>query len=110
MAYGSSWVRGQFGAAAALTAQQLGIEAMSVTLHHSSWQRKILNLQSEARDGMHILMDTGWVHNPLSHSRNSMNLSILDISCNRNNSLCSSFSILEHVGIIYSMEKEIFLM
>jgi len=27
-------------------------------LHHSSWQCWILNPQSEARDGTHILMDT----------------------------------------------------
>ena len=30
-------------------------------LHHSSWQRWILEPLSEARDGMHILMDTNWV-------------------------------------------------
>ena len=27
-------------------------------LHHSLWQRQILNPLSEARDGTHILMDT----------------------------------------------------
>ena len=40
-------------------------------LHHSSWQHQILNPLSEARDGNHILMDTSWVLNPLSHNGNS---------------------------------------
>ena len=40
-------------------------------LHHSSWQRLILNPLSEARDRTRILMDTGQVHNPLSHHGNS---------------------------------------
>ena len=31
-------------------------------LYHSSWQYRILNPLSEARDQMHILMDTSWVH------------------------------------------------
>ena len=35
-------------------------------LHHSSWQRRILNPLSRARDRIHILMDTGWVLNLLS--------------------------------------------
>ena len=40
-------------------------------LHHSSQQCWILNPLSEARDQTSILMDTGWVHNPLSHKGNS---------------------------------------
>ena len=39
-------------------------------LHHSSQQCRILNPLSEARDGTHILMDTSWVLNLLSHSGN----------------------------------------
>ena len=31
------------------------------SLHHSSWQCRILNPLKEARDGIHILMDTSWV-------------------------------------------------
>ena len=41
-------------------------------LHHSSWQCWVLNPLSEAGDRTCILMDTSWVHNPLSHSRNSI--------------------------------------
>ena len=32
------------------------------SLHHSSWQRRILNPLSEARDRTCVLMDTGQVH------------------------------------------------
>ena len=38
------------------------------TAHSQHW---ILNPPSEARDRTNILMDTSWVHNPLSHGRNS---------------------------------------
>ena len=40
-------------------------------LHHSSWQRQILNPLSEARDRTRILMDTSRVCSPLSRNRNS---------------------------------------
>ena len=40
-------------------------------LRCSSRQRQILNPLSEARDLIYILMDTSWVHNPLSHKGNS---------------------------------------
>ena len=39
--------------------------------HHSSLQHWILNPMSEARDWTHLLMDTSWAHNPLSHNENS---------------------------------------
>ena len=39
-------------------------------LCHSSWQCRILNPLNEVRDRTHNLMDTSWVHNPLSHSGN----------------------------------------
>ena len=40
-------------------------------LYHSSQQHQILNPLSKARDQICILMDTSWVCNLLSHSRNS---------------------------------------
>ena len=40
-------------------------------LHHSSWQRQILNPLSEARDQTHIFMDTSLILN-LHHSGNSL--------------------------------------
>ena len=38
-------------------------------LHHSSQQCWILNPLIEARDLTHVLVDTSWVPNPLSHDR-----------------------------------------
>ena len=58
LAYGGSQARGQIGAIAA-------------GLHHSSRQRRILNLLGEARDRTQILTDTSGVRNPLGHNRNS---------------------------------------
>ena len=40
-------------------------------LHHSSWQCRILNPLSKARDGTHVLMDASWIRNPLNHNENS---------------------------------------
>ena len=40
-------------------------------LHYSSQQCQILNPLSKAKDWTLILMDTSWVHNPLSHNGNS---------------------------------------
>ena len=44
---------------------------LACDLHHSSQQCRILNPLSEARDQIHILMDTSWFPNPPSHSRHS---------------------------------------
>ena len=41
------------------------------SLHHSSWQRWILNPLNETRNQAHILRDTGWILNPLSQDGNS---------------------------------------
>ena len=40
-------------------------------LHHTSQQCWIHNPLSKARDQTHILMDTGWIPNPLHHNGNS---------------------------------------
>ena len=40
-------------------------------LHHSSWQRWILNPLSGARDGTLVLTDASQILNSLSHNRNS---------------------------------------
>ena len=37
-------------------------------LHHSLQQGGILNPVGQARDPTYILVDTGWVYNPLSHT------------------------------------------
>ena len=50
----------------------IATQAPSHNLHHSSQQCQILNLLSEARYQTHILMDINWVHNLLSHNRNSI--------------------------------------
>ena len=54
-------------------------------LRHSLQQWWILNPLSEAKDKSRILMDSGWVCNPLSHNRNSHSFFILNfgrmVSC-----------------------------
>ena len=62
--YGSSQARGQIRAAAASLSHNKAGSEMLQKLHHSSWQRWILNPWSEARDQAHILMDTSWDPKP----------------------------------------------
>ena len=40
-------------------------------LHHSLWQRQILNQMSEARDQTHVLMDTSQILKPLQPQQDS---------------------------------------
>ena len=41
-------------------------------LHHRPQQCQILNPLIKAKDQTHILTDTSWVPNPLSHNENSL--------------------------------------
>ena len=43
----------------------------SCDLHHSLWQCWILNPLIEGKDQAHILMNTSWVLNLMSHNGNS---------------------------------------
>ena len=72
MAYGSSQARGQIGAAAASYRHSNTRSELLLRLHHSSWQCLVLNPLGKARDGTHVLMDTSWVGNLLSHNGNSL--------------------------------------
>ena len=70
-AYGSSQSRCQIGAVAPAyaTATATWDPSHVFDLHHRSWQHRILNPLSKARDRTHIFMDISWVLNPLSHNR-----------------------------------------
>ena len=73
MAYRISQARGQIGATAAAytTATATWDPSHIWDLHHSSWQCRILNPPSEARDGTCILMDATQIRFPLSHDLGS---------------------------------------
>ena len=60
MAFGSSQARGPIRAAAEAyaTATLMPDPSLICDLHHSLWQRRILNPLGEARDGTHILRET----------------------------------------------------
>jgi len=63
-AYGDFQARGWFGAVAAglhHSHSNSGSEACLWSIHHSSWQHRILNPLSEARDWTCILMDTSQI-------------------------------------------------
>ena len=62
------------------TATAMPDPSCNFNLHCSSWQHQTLNPLREARDRTHIIMDTSWVLNPLSHNGNSHQL-ILYLCC-----------------------------
>ena len=62
-AYGSAQARGQIGQLLAYATATATRDLSRVCdLYPSSWQHRILNPLSEARDQTHILMDTSWTH------------------------------------------------
>ena len=67
-AHGSSQARSRIRATAASLRPK---HNLNYHLHHSSQQRQILNLLSEARDQTCVFTDTSWVFTALSHNRNS---------------------------------------
>ena len=69
-------------------------------LHHSSQQCQILNLMSEARGQTHILMDTSWVCDPLSHNGNSWEARFRQIHI----IMYHTFSKLSH-SVLYVQRK-----
>ena len=64
LAYGGSQARGQIRAKAPAYATATAMPYLSCIcdLHHSSWQRHILNPLSKARDQTCVLMDTSQIH------------------------------------------------
>ena len=81
-AFGSSQARGLIGTrAAGLHHSHSTTRSKHICdLLHNSQQCQILNPLSEARDQTHILMDTSWVLNLLSHCGNSMYLNFKKFS------------------------------
>ena len=69
--YGCSQARRRIQLLAYTRATATGGPSHICDPHHSSQQYQILNPLSEARGQTHILMDTSWVCNLLSHNGNS---------------------------------------
>ena len=82
-AYGSSWlgVESELHLLAQTTATATLHPSCILSLCCSLSQHQILNSLSEARDQTHMLMDTNWVLNPLSHDRNSFFKIFNEIQC-----------------------------
>ena len=69
---GGLWVESELQLQVYTTATAMPDPRGICNLYHSSWQHRILNPLSEARDRTRILMDTSEVLNPLSHNGNSV--------------------------------------
>ena len=72
VAPGSSQARGPIRAEAKAYTTAMAYPSHICDLYCSLQEHRILNPLSEARDRTHILMDTSWVLNLLSHSGNSL--------------------------------------
>ena len=86
------------------TATATGDPSLVCDLHHSPWQHRILNPLSKARDRTHVLMDTSWVRNPLSHIREVQDLALLNttLHCSLENVCTTHTHIHTHtVFILY---------
>ena len=83
MAYASSQAWSQIRSAAAGLHHSLSKAGSELHLQPtpSSWECRILNPLSEARDQTRILKDISWVLNPLSHNRNSPSSSLCHLTC-----------------------------
>ena len=55
------WVELELQMLAYTTATATRDLSRTCDLHHSSWQRQILNPLSKARDGTCVLVDTSWI-------------------------------------------------
>ena len=73
MAHGGSKARGRIGAVATGLCQSHSNTGLSsvCNLHHSSWQRQLLNPLSKARDRTHNLMVPRRIRQPLRHDGSS---------------------------------------
>ena len=70
---GTEWELQLLACAKATATQDPNVSATYATAHGNTGS---FNPQSRARDQTRILMDTGWVLNPLSHNGNSLMISI----------------------------------
>ena len=84
VAYGSSQARGWIGASAVSPHYSHSNTSSSHIhdLHHSSWQRWILNPLSEVRNQTLIPTDTSWVHYCWAKRRNPNGAFFISLHCN----------------------------
>ena len=71
-------VKSELQLPATATATAMPGPSHACDLHYSSQQCRILNPLNRARDQTCVLLDTSWVHNPLSHNKNPPNRFFLE--------------------------------